>query len=440
MTEISFRLLSRLLLVSFAFLLLSSQLAAQEKMDGMERNRLKTMLRDIKSQIKKDYYDTTFHGIDIDARFKQAEDRLNQVMTTGQGLGVIAQALIDFNDSHLYFIPPATNVQVEYGWRAKMIGDKCFVIAVKPESDAEVRGLKIGDQILAVENFRPSRSELWKMMYYYSIIGKRPSLNLTILSPGSDEPRTLSIASKVTKLPTTVTEDNFFRLTLDTGDSENDLHLFRKMGNITVWRMPAFDLSPGEVDAVMKDKIGNPSGLVIDLRTNGGGSVKTLERLAGYFFETDMKIADLKARKPMDPMALKTRGNDRFSGKVIVLISSESGSAAEVFARLLQLQNRGKVLGDVSAGAVMQASWFRGGTDAGITYGASITNADVIMSDGKSIEHVGVVPDELILPTGADLAAGKDPVLARAIELLGGRISVEEAGKMFPYSWKKKIS
>jgi hypothetical protein len=59
------------------------------------------------------------------------------------------------------------------------------------------------------------------------------------------------------------------------------------------------------------------------------------------------------------------------------------------------------------------------------------------MSDGQSIEHVGVTADEFMLPRAIDLATKRDPVLSRAADLVGVKITPEKAGTLFPIEWGK---
>ena len=422
----------------FVLILLGVTAAKSQGFDSIERDRMKSMLKNIKGENLKNYYHPNFPGIEIEARFKKSEEKLGQVTTTGQALAVIAQTLVDFNDSHLYFIPPPSTLKVQYGWKYQMFGDKCFVTAVKPKSDTEAKGVKVGDQIIAIEGFRPTKSELWKVQYYYNVVSMREKVKLTLLSPGDSEPHDVEVRSEIKAGPTKIDLGIFYRFFDNFHNEENDYQRFVKLGNVSAWKFPSFAFDPADVSSVVA-RFKESEGLIIDLRGNGGGYVKTMEAVTGQFFDKDVKVADMVGRKKMDPSIAKTAGKDRLKAKVIVLVDSESGSASEIFARVIQLEKRGQVLGDVSAGAVMQSIRFNGelGTDSVVLYGASITDADVIMTDGKSLEHVGVIPDEIILPTGEDLLNDRDPVLARAFEMLGVKVSPEAAGKAFPgYFWK----
>ena len=122
-----------------------------------------------------------------------------------------------------------------------------------------------------------------------------------------------------------------------------------------------------------------------------------------------------------------------------MLVDDESGSAAELFARMMQLTGRGKVIGDRTSGSVMMSRTYNHmiGSGSGIFVATSVTVADIIMTDGQSLEHVGVTPDELLLPTAEDLASGRDPVLSRAATLCGITIDPKKAGTFFPIEWKR---
>jgi hypothetical protein len=81
---------------------------------------------------------------------------------------------------------------------------------------------------------------------------------------------------------------------------------------------------------------------------------------------------------------------------------------------------------------------YKVGYDIVVFFGAMITQFDLIMSDGRSLEGTGVTPDEILLPTAADLAVGRDPVLSRAAAICGVKLTPEDAGKLFPFEWPKE--
>jgi hypothetical protein len=76
------------------------------------------------------------------------------------------------------------------------------------------------------------------------------------------------------------------------------------------------------------------------------------------------------------------------------------------------------------------------GVDTVILYGTSVTDADIMMSDGASLEGAGVTPNLVLLPKATDLRAHQDSVLSAAASLLGVKLDAGEAGKLFPFKWR----
>jgi len=206
---------------------------------------------------------------------------------------------------------------------------------------------------------------------------------------------------------------------------------------LTICKLPEFYMDPDKIHDMFASARKHPA-LILDLRGNPGGDVDTLSKVVSGFFDHEVKIADRVGRKELKPQVAKA-GHDVFQGKLIVLVDSQSSSAAELFARVIQLEQRGTVLGDRSSGLVMEGMFYdhRLGMENAAFYGALITDANLIMKDGKSLERNGVIPEEVLLPTQADLGSGRDPVLARAAELLGAKLSAEKAGQLFRYEWPK---
>ena len=413
----------------------------QQPPSNFDKQRGQMMLKQIQEDLKKNYYDPEYHGMDLEARFKTADEKIKQAQSLGQIFGTIAQVLVELNDSHTYFLPPGFSAKTEYGWQMQIIGDKCFVTAVKPGSDAAAKGLTEGDEIYMLDGRGVVRENLWKIQYLYRALRPQPGMHVEIIKP-TGQRQELDVMAKVRQEAKVkdVTGAGIFDLIRES-ETENRLHRHRSVefgDDLFIWKMPQFDLEATKVD----DLVGNfkkKKAVIIDLRGNGGGYEETLLRLIGNLSDHDVKLGDLKRRKETKPMVAKTVGKDFYKGKVIILIDSDSGSASELFARTMQLEKRATVIGDVSSGAVMRAREYPHeiGLDTVIFYGVSITDADIIMSDGKSLEHVGVTPDEIRLPTAADLAAKRDPVLAYAASLAGVKLEPEKAGTLFPLEWRK---
>lgn len=400
-----------------------------------ERTVYQNILKAIRKDIEENYYDPKFHGLDLDVSSKKASEFIDQAKSVEEMSDVVARFLYQFDDSHLFFAPPRTDTKVDYGWEIQMIGDKAYVTAVKVDSDAWAKGIRPGDRLYVLEGFIPTRTEFWILKKHYEFLSPQPSLIAVITKPDNKSYK-VTIQAKVEK---DIFKPSMRDLNLEYENwysRETHQRFYNKIPELCIWKMPSFNVGEIKLDK-MADKLANCSSLILDLRGNSGGLLEALAQLTANFFDHDVMIGTAKRRSGDKKMVVEFHGQKPYGGKLAILVDNGSASAAELFARIVQLEKRGTIVGDRSQGAVMLGEYLSHsyGLMNVIPYGVSVTIADIVMKDGQRLEKVGVEPDEMVLPTPADLLNKRDPALARAASILGFELTPEAAGQIFP---KKK--
>jgi carboxyl-terminal processing protease len=176
-----------------------------------------------------------------------------------------------------------------------------------------------------------------------------------------------------------------------------------------------------EVKAALKAHIDNGiKKIVFDLRGNPGGFLPDARGVASEF------IADGPVYWLQDAAGNQTVTDSLGGGvatdpsiKVVVLIDGGSASAAEIVAGALQDRGRAQLIGQTSFGKGTVQEWLELG-DLG---GVKLTVNKWLTPDKRWIHKVGLVPD-IPVEVPADTPAGVDPVLDKALEVLGAAASV----------------
>jgi carboxyl-terminal processing protease len=128
-------------------------------------------------------------------------------------------------------------------------------------------------------------------------------------------------------------------------------------------------------------------GIVIDLRDNGGGSLREANELTGLFIEHGPTVQIRDARNHVERRQ-KLPQNGYYDGPLLVLINRLSASASEIFAGALQDYQRAVIVGGQSfgKGTVQSLSHLRQGQ-------LKLTESKFYRISGESTQHRGVVPD-----------------------------------------------
>jgi carboxyl-terminal processing protease len=113
--------------------------------------------------------------------------------------------------------------------------------------------------------------------------------------------------------------------------------------------------TPNEVSAAIESL--NPDELVLDVRDNPGGSVAAMLAVAGLFTGPQPVLA-MRGGKGSDE-TLRATGQQRFTGKLTVLVNEGTASAAEALAVGLRHARRATVVGRKTFGKCLVHDLFR---------------------------------------------------------------------------------
>ena len=183
-------------------------------------------------------------------------------------------------------------------------------------------------------------------------------------------------------------------------------------GDVTTSEMPASDLLTS----------GEHAGVILDMRDYPNFSIYDY---AGYF-NTEYYTAPIFGHPTyVGPKSFEITQevwgfepqSTVYTGPVALLVSNKSVSAAECFSQMLMDLPNVTILGQQSAstnGTITNA-WLPGKIQ--MTW----TGMRLLNPDGTEFHGIGVVPDIEVTPTAAEFAAGIDPELQAAIEVVLGQ-------------------
>ncbi len=159
-----------------------------------------------------------------------------------------------------------------------------------------------------------------------------------------------------------------------------------------------------ELEKLKEQKV---NGIILDLRNNGGGSLRDVVDMSGFFIE-EGPIVQVKSRRA-DAEVLNDRDPSvQYDGPLIVMVNSFSASASEILAAALQDYDRAVIVGsDATFGKATVQRFFdldraiRGYSDIKPLGQVKVTTQKFYRITGNSNQLEGVIPD-IMLPDNYD--------------------------------------
>ena len=334
-------------------------LAAVDGRAGPQFGRLFTVYQLIKAQYVEPIDDEKLVGGAIDGMLASLDPHSSYL--EGASLQRL-NAMIDGNYSGL-------------GLSVVMDDGAVKVVSPMRGSPAEKSGVKAGDYITHLDGKLIYGGELDDAVS--KMRGQAgTSIRLTLFRAGRDAPFDVTVTRGVIELEPVTSK-------LEQGVAVISVNEFsRDVGN---------DVAAAIQD-MKRQAAGKLAGIVLDLRSNPGGSLDEAVILSDLFL-TKGDIVSQRGRVASENEYYRAetavKGDVAKGMAMIVLIDAGSASASEIVAGALQDQNRALIMGERSFGKGSVQSLY----NIDKTHAVKLTTARYFTPSGKSVQEGGIEPD-----------------------------------------------
>lgn len=301
----------------------------------------------------------TFEAIESEVRGKvldiydkwykrlQKTDRLRR-------MEIYLNSIINVFDPHSGYFSPKEKADFDFkmsgklegiGARLQSDGEKTSVTEIVPGGPAWKQGeLQPKDVVLKVAQGDDEPVDVmgWDIDDVVSKIRgpKGTTVKLTIQKPDGAT-KIISIVRDVVIMEETLAKS----LLLNTDDTQD------KIGYIYLPKFYA-DFTPQGATSCAEDvakeveklRRENVKGIILDLRNNGGGSLRDVVRMSGLFIE-EGPIVQVKSRGHQPDINADSDRRVQYNGPLIVMVNGFSASASEILAAAMQDYGRAVIIG-----------------------------------------------------------------------------------------------
>ncbi|HEX7773789.1 MAG TPA: S41 family peptidase, partial [Pyrinomonadaceae bacterium] len=378
---------------------------------------------DVWETIQERYYDPAFRGIDWQAKRATFRPVAARAANTQEFYDVLRQMIASLKDAHTRVYSPDEKFDwwsprfVTVGLTVREVQGAPTIIHIDPNSAAAKTDIQQGDVIVSIDNLPVSE-----------FIAHR--LRLAGLENDSDHRfRTVATlfdgtAGTTVKVVWTTRNGKQKSAVLQRYWSQRQLGFNnQRKGKIAILRIDAFTQSVAlDFSKVLPQVLEGAEGIILDLRSNGGGDAEAMADVASLFLDDGTNLGKFADRSGAS-FELQTFSKRlwRIPGllptklPLVVLTSENTSSAAEILAAALQTKRRARVIGTETCGCVLAIRNRHALPDGGVL---DVSEFDYRTAGGVRLEGVGVKPDKVTHLTRSDIYTRHDRALDLAKDLL----------------------